>query len=143
MSAPRHKAREIAFQILYHYDLNGKLAFDSLKQVMNDLNGHFAHFQVEEKMQPFITELVSGTLSHIKEIDAEIEKSAKNWRLERMPAVDRNLLRLGVYELTLSVETPAPVVIDEAIELGKQFGSQDTPSFLNGILDSLRKEKGL
>lgn len=84
--------------------------------------------------------LVSGTLDHLSEIDALIRSQAANWRLERMPPVDRNILRLAVYEMLYEQEVPKLVVVDEAIELAKKFGSEQSSRFVNGLLDGLLKE---
>lgn len=83
--------------------------------------------------------LVQGTLDNLEEIDALIREQADNWRLERMPAVDRNILRLAVYEMLHEHEVPKLVVVDEAIELAKQFGSEQSGRFVNGLLDGLLK----
>jgi len=81
---------------------------------------------------------VAGTLLHQTELDPLLERHAANWKLSRMSFVDRSLLRMAAYELAHLPETPANVVINEAVELGKQFGTSDTPSFVNGILDALK-----
>lgn len=82
--------------------------------------------------------LVEGSLAHRESIDRLVADQADNWRLERMPVVDRNLLRMAVYEMRFQPEVPAVVVIDEAIELAKKFGSEQSGRFVNGILDALR-----
>ena len=86
-------------------------------------------------------DLVNGTLEHLEEIDELIASQADNWRLERMPPVDRNILRLGVYEFLHQVDVPKLVVIDEAIELAKRYGSENSSSFVNGLLDGLIKTR--
>lgn len=83
--------------------------------------------------------LVRGTLEHRDELDALIREQAENWRLERMPAVDRNILRLAVYEMLFEEEVPKLVVLDEAIELAKKYGSERSGPFVNGLLDGLLK----
>ncbi len=87
----------------------------------------------------FARGLVSGTVARLDEIDRLISAQANNWRLERMPAVDRNILRLAVYELLEEDDVPPLVVLDEAIELAKQYGSDQSSSFVNGLLDGLLK----
>lgn len=82
-------------------------------------------------------ELVEGTVEHLEQIDALIRERADNWRLERMPAVDRNILRLAIFELLYEEDVPKLVVVDEAIELAKQFGSEQSSRFVNGLLDGL------
>jgi transcription antitermination factor NusB len=95
--------------------------------------------RVEDAFQ-YAQTLVRGTISHREEIDAMIRGQADNWRLERMPAVDRNILRLAVYEMLYERETPKLVVVDEAIELAKKFGSEQSGRFVNGLLDGLLKQ---
>lgn len=85
--------------------------------------------------------LVSGTVEHLEEIDGLIAKQADNWRLERMPAVDRNILRLAVFELLYEEEIPKLVVVDEAIELAKRFSTDQSSGFVNGLLDGLLKRR--
>ena len=103
------------------------------------LQRHFKHFNVAEDLREFIAQLVTGTLAHRDEIDALLEKKAAHWKVSRMSSVDRSILRLASYELLFLKETPVSVVIDEAIELAKQFGTAETAPFINGILDSLKK----
>ncbi|HVT59174.1 MAG TPA: transcription antitermination factor NusB [Thermoanaerobaculia bacterium] len=88
----------------------------------------------------YAQQLVRGTIDHREEIDAMIRGQADNWRLERMPAVDRNILRLAIYEMLYERETPKLVVVDEAIELAKKFGSEQSSRFVNGLLDGLLKQ---
>lgn len=87
----------------------------------------------------YAQQLVEGTVEHREEIDQLIRSQADNWRLERMPAVDRNILRLAVYEMLHEQDTPKLVVLDEAIELAKKFGSEQSGRFVNGLLDGLLK----
>jgi N utilization substance protein B len=87
--------------------------------------------------------LVTGTLEHLEEIDALIRQQAENWRLERMPAVDRNILRLAIYEFLYEVDVPKLVILDEAIELAKAFGSEQSGRFVNGVLDGVLKSHTL
>ncbi len=85
--------------------------------------------------------LVRGTLSNLQEIDDLIRSQAEHWRLERMPAVDRNILRLAIYEFLYEPDVPKLVIVDEAIELAKKFGSEDSSRFVNGLLDGLLKSQ--
>ncbi len=138
----RHHAREIALQVLYRYDLNQTQGVDIIPTglaLVEDLKRHFEHFQVSEGVREFAAELVAGTLRDTAELDLEIEKFASNWKISRMALIDRNLLRMAMFEMTRHKDTPASVAIDEAIELAKQFGTADTSSFVNAILDSFRK----
>ena len=87
--------------------------------------------------------LVEGTLSHRDEIDELIRRQAEHWRLERMPAVDRNILRLAVYEFLYETDVPKLVILDEAIELAKEFGTEQSGRFVNGVLDGILKSQSL
>jgi N utilization substance protein B len=87
--------------------------------------------------------LVEGTLSHREEVDALIRRQAEHWRLERMPAVDRNILRLAVYEFLYETDVPKLVILDEAIELAKEFGTEQSGRFVNGVLDGILKSQTL
>jgi len=144
MSKPRHRAREIALQILYRYDM-AKAASPGLEPpkgaaLAREIGQHFDHFQTAQDLREFTAMLVAGTLLHQPELDPLLERHASNWKLSRMSYVDRSLLRMAAYELKHLSETPASVVIDEAVELAKQFGTAETPSFVNGILDAVNAE---
>jgi N utilization substance protein B len=93
-----------------------------------------------EETRRFAESLASGTIDKVERIDALIARHAENWRLDRMAVVDRNLLRLATYEFLYDAETPKSVVINEAIEIARRFSAQESPQFINGILDSIRKE---
>lgn len=138
----RHKAREVALQILYRYDValqsTGTPAPEGA-DLSKDLVRHFDHFQVDDGLREFAALLVAGTLQNVAELDQLLEKHVSNWKISRLSAVDRSLLRMAAFELKNVPETPSTVVIDEAVELAKQFGTEDTPAFVNGILDSLKR----
>jgi N utilization substance protein B len=146
MSHSRHHAREVALQILYRYDVaalekgaeksNHGLTPTELAQ---DISKHFEHFDVTPGIREFAANLVAGTLAETHLIDLEIEKFTNNWKIGRMALIDRNLIRMAYYEMTHFKEIPHSVTIDEAIELAKQFGSAEAPSFVNAILDNIRK----
>ena len=95
--------------------------------------------EMGEDVRAFAERLVLGVAGELRALDRAIAVSATNWRIERMAVVDRNVLRMAVYELLHDPATPAPVVIDEAIEVAKKFGSEDSGSFINGILDDVRR----
>jgi transcription antitermination protein NusB len=140
----RHRAREVALQILYQYDVKQSTIANSANAanaMALDLNFHFDHFQVPEGLREFSAELVSGTLRDIPQLDALLEKHAANWKITRMSLIDRNLLRMATYELLHFPNIPESVTINEAIELAKQFGTAETPAFINGILDAIKQEK--
>jgi len=94
------------------------------------------NFELPEGARAFAKELVHGISQHRSELDALLAENATNWRISRMAAVDRNILRIGIYELTRT-DTPARVVLDEAIELARRFGDDPSPSFVNGVLDAV------
>jgi N utilization substance protein B len=139
----RRTAREMAVQMLYQSDLGGSAlphifsTFDLSEYLGGDLGRHKR--RVEDAFL-YAQALVSGTVDHREEIDAMIRGQADNWRLERMPAVDRNILRLAIYEMLYERDTPKLVVVDEAIELAKKFGSEQSGRFVNGLLDGLLKQ---
>ena len=128
----RRKAREYALQILFQYDLaNGNIA-----EIMENF---WKEKKSNSKIVSFCSQLVNGTIENINEIDRCISRHSLNWKLERMSTVDRNVLRIATYELLFSKETPPPVVINEAIEVAKKFGTEDSAKFINGILDAIRR----
>lgn len=128
----RRKAREYALQILFQYDL----ADGNINEIMENF---WKEKKVTQKIISFCNELVTGTIDKISEIDKKISLYSLNWKLERMSAVDRNVLRIATYELLFLKEIPAPVVINEAIEVAKKFGTEDSARFINGILDAIRR----
>ncbi len=128
----RRKAREFAVQLLYLLDVrDGEDAAPLI-----DMFWSGASYQPEEKA--FANQLVEGTREHLHEIDQLIGQHASNWKISRMPVVDRNILRLGVYELCHTPELPASVVINEAVELGKRFATPEAARFINGVLDRIK-----
>lgn len=135
--AARHRSRRRALQVLFEWDMRR----DSIDSAIQHYYESLYSEESEQKLKPdrFMEELVRGTVSRIAEIDQQIENKSEHWRLERMPIVDRNILRLAIYELGLNV-IPAPVVIDEALELAKQFSGDDAVAFINGILDAVHRQ---
>jgi len=103
---------------------------------------YYRHFQEYDKVPAYLTKLVEGVAAHQEELDALIRQHSEHWRLERMAAVDRNLLRLALYELLHQPAIPAKVVINEAVELAKRYGSEESGSFINGVLDRIRQHVG-
>ena len=125
----RTRAREVAMQMLYQRDLNPDASVDLVRSMIaEELN--------ERPLQEFAWSLFSGVVEWRTQIDRHLEELAANWQLSRMAPTDRNILRLGAFEL-LHTETPHRVVIDEAIEMAKKFGSMQSFQFVNGILDRL------
>lgn len=129
----RRKSRELALQALYQAELSGLPA--------PNLDCMCEHFRVAQKAVPYAREILDGIEDHRQEIDAMLREHAKNWRLDRMSVVDRNLIRIGIFELVFSKEMPASVAINEAIEIAKSFSCDESSSFINGILDAVRDGK--
>lgn len=125
----RHQARERALQILFQYDIHGKPGVW--------LDEFWKPLKADAETKMFAERLVEGVLEKKKELDALIGKHATNWKVSRMPIVDRNILRAGVYELIWMDEVPAKVTMNEAIELAKSFGDDEASKFVNGILDKV------
>lgn len=142
----RHRAREMALQMLYQGDLGGTApaevfeGFEQQEYAANALKRGSTSEEEELAVFEHARGLVDGTMEHLVEVDGLITSQADNWRLERMPGVDRNILRLAVYEFLYQTDVPKLVVIDEAIELAKRFGSENSSSFVNGLLDGLLKK---
>jgi len=134
----RHKAREIALQFLYRHDplIEKKPIHDS--ELARELQDHFQHFNVSDESREFAAELASGTLREAPSLDPLIEQNASNWKLNRMAAVDRCVLRMALYELKQYPGTAASIIINEAVELAKEFGTAESPAFINGILDAIK-----
>lgn len=128
----RSRAREIALQLLFQRDHNASLDGAAVEGFIHDRLR-------DESLQCFCRQLFEGVVGHAEEIDRRLAEAAENWRLPRMATVDRNVLRLGAYELLFEPQTPAGVAIDEAIELARRFGSAESPAFVNGILDRVRQ----
>lgn len=138
--ANRHLSRSIVLQSLFEWDLN---AIDR-KQVSEVLDRNIEEFAPNKTDRPFMDGLLSGILGKQPELDQVIEKAAPEWPIDRISPVDRNILRLGLYELLFSdrKEVPAKVAINEAIELAKQFGGDNSSRFVNGVLGAVYKEIG-
>ena len=130
MAARRTKARERALQALYQIDVAAEGIDDALGRFWKSFE------PVEREVMDLAEALVRGVAGHRRKIDETIERVSINWRLDRMAKVDRNVLRLAVYEL-LETDVPVKVVINEAIELGKKYGSESSGAFVNGVLDKV------
>lgn len=131
----RSKAREYALQMLYQVDLKKSSPVELIAEFWE------ANASPEDVRQ-FAEVLVRGTTEHIKEIDSLITAHASNWTLKRMGVVDRNVLRLGAFELLHLEDVPPKVSINEAVELAKRFGDKESGKFINGILDAIHKSTG-
>lgn len=135
--AARHRSRKRALQVLFEWDMRRE-------PVDRAISHYYESLYSEESDKPpkpdkFMEELVRGTVANAAAIDERIEAKAEHWRLERMAVVDRNILRLAIYELSTNAVPPA-VVIDEALELARQFSSDESLSFINGVLDAVHRQ---
>jgi len=129
----RRRSRESALQVLYQWDMTQQ---DARKGLV-----HFKeHFSLKEESDPFLDLIVQGVLTHCQEIDRLIEQYSEHWRLGRMAPIDRTILRIAIFELLYCEEIPPKVTLNEAVDLGKQFGSDESGSFINGILDHILNE---
>lgn len=131
----RHKARECALQMLFAADL---VHLDCAVLTANYWS-ELGEEKIDDKTRDFANGLVCGTLEHLAAIDDRIRTRAEHWRIERMAIVDRNVLRLAVYEF-LYRDTPNPVAINEALEITRRFSSFEATQFINGVLDSIKKD---
>jgi N utilization substance protein B len=137
---PRQKAREIAFQFLFRYDHDGFNNAAAPSQVFDEFTKHAEHFDCPPESFDFAARLAETTIKQLTMIDEMITKYAENWRLERIGAVDKSILRMGIAELLFFKDVPISVTLNEVIELSKDFGEAETPAFINGILDPISRE---
>ena len=133
----RHRSRQRALQVLYQWDMNKGRVEDAISSFYDTLNSEDG--ERDTGPDEFMEELAKGTSQMTPDIDHQITAKSENWKLERMPIVDRNILRMAIYEMNHR-ETPAAVVIDEALELARQFSGEESVSFINGVLDAVHKE---
>jgi N utilization substance protein B len=139
----RHRSRQAALQVLYAVDLGRRQPTETweTERVEEAFERVATHFELPEGARAFAKELVTGVCRSRRDLDDRLAAHSENWRIERMAAVDRNVLRIGAYEI-LHTDTPAAIVIDEAVELAQRFGGDRSPAFVNGILDSVAREGG-
>src|SRR4051812_24877195 len=131
----RRKARECALQMLFAADVSETRADELVRIYWTELGDA----DVEESAREFATRLATGTLSHLQELDERIRSRAEHWRISRMAIVDRNILRLAVYEF-LHEPTPRTVAINEALEIARRFSTYEATQFINGILDAIKRD---
>jgi len=131
----RRRGREAALQILFSVDIAG----DNVEHAVRD---HFAFLASSVEGKDFAQMLVRGVAENAAAIDETIRKVSEHWRIERMPRVDRNILRLSAFELIYMPEVPRRVTLNEAIELAKRYGGEGSPGFVNGVLDRIASEVG-
>ncbi|PKL72710.1 transcription antitermination factor NusB [Candidatus Kuenenbacteria bacterium HGW-Kuenenbacteria-1] len=132
----RHLARSIILQTLYQWDFNE----EKNEQILVILNNNLKNFASEINNQDFIEKIINGIIKNIKEINQCIQKYAPEWPIENITVVDRNVLRIGIYELIFSSEVPPKVAINESIELAKTFGGDSSGKFVSGVLGALYKD---
>jgi N utilization substance protein B len=139
-NAPRAASRQLALQVLYAVDLassrGSEEAFEPGRVGAEAFESVAQSFDLPEGARAFAKQLVFGVVERREELDQHLAANARNWRVERMAAVDRNVLRIAVYEL-LATDTPTSVVIDQAIELARRFGDDPSPAFVNGVIDAV------
>jgi len=126
----------VALQVLYAVDLSGQGGSGSQLGTDEAFDLVSENFELPEGARAFAKELLNGVVQHREELDALIAAHATNWRISRMAAVDRNILRIGAYEL-VHTDTPKQVILDEAVELARRFGDDPSPAFVNGVLDAV------
>jgi N utilization substance protein B len=138
-TAGRRRAREAALQMLYQAEVGRTGADEAIGTFWAE---HDPHDEIAGEHRTFAESLVRGTLDRLEEIDRYLSARALNWRIERMAVIDRQVLRLAVCELLTEPDTPARVVLNEAIELARTFSGDESVPFVNGVLDSVRKDLG-
>lgn len=134
MNGPRHRAREAALQILYFWEVGQS-------EPGQAIGAFFREHQPDasETVRAFAAELVTGTISELADLDRLIQQHSEHWRVERLAVVDRLILRLAAWELRHSRETPAAVILNEALELARTFSTEESVRFVNGVLDGIRR----
>jgi len=137
--APRQRSRQAALQTLYARDFADPQQAGSEIPIEELFERVAQNFSLPAGARDFALQLAAGTVSALSEIDDLLAANAINWKISRMAAVDRNVLRLGIYELTRT-DTPVSVILDEAIQLARRFGAESSPGFVNGVLDAVAKQ---
>jgi N utilization substance protein B len=127
----RRRARELAMQALFYMDASQSASPQMLERFCEN-------FTPPQKARPFFIKLVTGVLEAKPQIDTLIERFSKNWRIRRMSCVDRNIMRVAIFEMLFCHDIPPKVSINEAIDVGKKFGTEESGAFINGIIDSIR-----
>jgi N utilization substance protein B len=150
--AARHRSRQRALQVLYQWDMTKRPVDEAIRAFYDTLDADkIAEEPMEEAddegpstpgRDEFMEELAKGASEMAPDIDQRIAEKSAHWKLERMPVVDRNILRLGIYEMSRQ-DTPAAVVIDEALELARQFSGEESVAFINGVLDAVHKDMNI
>jgi N utilization substance protein B len=134
--ASRHRGREAAVQMLYQWEV-GRLPLSDVRQVWPEVTDEDEPLPAD--LAAFAHSLAEGVITHVAELDPLISEAAAHWRIERMNVVDRLVMRLAVYEFLYERDTPATVIINEALELARAFSSEEAVPFVNGVLDGIRR----
>jgi N utilization substance protein B len=137
MTSPRHLAREAALRALYLWEVGRVTPVQALDTLFTEHEP-----EAPEAVQTFARALVVGTVADVTALDAIITQHSANWRIERLAIIDRMILRMATWELQHAPDTPAAVVLNEALELARQFSTDESVRFVNGVLDSIRKSLG-
>jgi len=133
----RRQARELALQALFFFDIEKSDPDQSLELFCAENEE-----ELIEAVKPFFLDLVKGVLENSSQIDALLNKYSKNWKISRMPVVDRNIMRVAIFEFLKCPDIPTSVTINEAVEIGKNYGTRDSGAFINGVLDRIRSLEG-
>lgn len=132
----KSRAREQALQVLYFIDMTGLSREQALELFK-------AHFETKDADVEFMDRLIEGVVDHRNDLDAVIQAHLHEWKISRLPRVDRNILRIGTYEMKFTRDVPGAVILDEAVELAKKYGDTKSSAFINGTLDQIaRNERG-
>jgi N utilization substance protein B len=136
--AARHRSRQRALQVLFQWDMRKQAVEEAIRSFYDSVGTEEVDDPAPDQ-DVFMETLATGTTRAVSGIDARIGEKAANWTLERMPVVDRNILRLAIFEMT-HLGTPPAIAIDEALELARQFAGDESVSFINGVLDAVNKD---
>ncbi|MCD4721856.1 MAG: transcription antitermination factor NusB [Desulfobacula sp.] len=133
----RRQARELALQALFFFDMDKSVSDKSLEAFCANNEE-----KLTQEVKPFFLDLVEGVRENSSQIDAFLNKYSKNWKISRMPVVDRNIMRIAIFEFLKHSDIPPSVTINEAVEIGKKYGTRDSGSFINGVLDRIKSLEG-
>ncbi len=139
----RRKSRELALQALFYLEKNQPEINKEKKEDLLDLFCLNFEDEITEETKSFFLLLVKGVIDCESELDSLLDNCSKNWKLSRMSAVDKNIMRIGAFELLKCPDIPSSVTINEAVEIGKKFGAKESASFINGVLDQIRISKNI
>ncbi|RLC04395.1 MAG: transcription antitermination factor NusB [Deltaproteobacteria bacterium] len=138
----RRKARELVLQALFSFDMNksdsGKFDSDQNLEAFCTNNEE----KLTQGIKPFFMDLVNGVMENRSQIDTLLNQYSKNWKITRMPVVDRNIMRIAIFEFLKHADIPPSVTINEAVEIGKKYGTRDSGSFIHGVLDRIKLQEG-